>query len=181
GEDLYEMGRKPEPPPDGKPLPPRSFPESALYYQRPMLEDGAIEYDFYYEADKSLVHPMLDRLVFLLEPDGVKLHWLTDGAADKSGVAFDNAKDEPACRRGPAKLPLKEKAWNRLRLEVAGDTVKVSLNGTEVYERAIEATNQRLFGLFHYTDRTAARVRSMTYSGDWGTTLPSNDKLFEKK
>ncbi|HSQ55917.1 MAG TPA: DUF1583 domain-containing protein, partial [Gemmata sp.] len=87
GEELYEMGRKLEPPPDGKPLPPRSFPESALYYQRPMLEDGAIECDFYYEAGKSLVNPMLDRLVFLLEPDGVKLHWLTDGAADKSGVA----------------------------------------------------------------------------------------------
>ena len=63
----------------------------------------------------------------------------------------------------------------------AGDTVKVSLNGTEVYERAIESTNQRFFGLFHYTDRTQVRVRSMTYTGDWGKTLPASDKLFEKK
>jgi hypothetical protein len=124
---------------------------------------------------------MLDRLTFLLEPDGVKLHWLTDGPHEKSGVAFDNVKDEPASRRGPAKLPLKEKAWNKVRLAVAGDTVKVSLNGTEVYERAIEPTNQRFIGLFHYTDRTEARVRSMTYAGAWGKTLPPNDKLFEKK
>ena len=113
---------------------------------------------------------MLDRLVFVLEPDGVKLHWLTDGPQEKSGVKVDNATDEPTCRRGPAKLPLKEKAWNTVRLAVVGDTVKVALNGTEVYERAVEATNQRFFGLFHYTDRTEARVRSMTYAGDWPKT-----------
>jgi hypothetical protein len=180
GEELFEYGKKPEPPEDGKPAP-RYFPESALYYQRPMLEDGVIEYEFYYNPDKSLVHPTLDRLTFLLEPDGVKLHWLTDGPHEKSGIAFDNAKDEPNCRRGPAKLPLNEKAWNKVRLAVVGDTVKLSLNGTEVYERPIESTNQRFFGLFHYTDRTEVRVRSMTYAGDWGKTVPANDKLFEKK
>ena len=181
GEELFEFGKKPEPPEEGRPVPPRNFPESALYYQRPLLEDGAVEYEFYYDPDKAHVHPLLDRLVFLLEPDGVKLHWLTDGPHEKSGMAFDNTRDEPACRRGPAKLPLKEKAWNEVRLVVVGDTVKVSLNGTEVYERAIESTNQRFFGLFHYTDRTEARVRSMTYAGDWRKSLPPNAKLFEKK
>jgi hypothetical protein len=50
-----------------------------------------------------------------------------------------------------------------------------------VYERSIEPTNQRLFGLFHYTDRTEARVRSMTYTGAWPKQLPPNDKLFEPK
>jgi hypothetical protein len=140
-----------------------------------------IEYEFYYEPGKAHVHPCLDRLTFMLEPEGVKLHWLTDGPFEKNGVAFDNTKDEPGNRRGPAKLPLKEKAWNTVRLTVVGDTVKVSLNGTEVYQRGIESTNQRFFGLFHYTDRTEARVRSMTYAGEWGKTLPPNDKLFEKK
>jgi tetratricopeptide (TPR) repeat protein len=181
GEELFEYGKQPDPPEEGKPVPPRYFPESALYYQRPMIEDGAIEYEFYYNPGKSHVHPMLDRLTFLLEPDGVKLHWLTDGPHEKSGLAFDNAKDEAACRRGPAKLPLNEKAWNKVRLAVVGDKVKVSLNGTEVYERPIEATNQRFFGLFHYSDRTEVRVRSMTFAGDWGKTLPTNEKLFEKK
>lgn len=181
GEELYESGKQPEPPDEGKPVPPRRYPESALYYQRPLLEDGAVEYEFYYDPGKAAVHPMLDRLVFLLEPDGVKLHWLTDGAQDKSGVAFDNATDEPTCRRGPARLPLKEKAWNKVRLSVSGDTVKLALNGTEVYERVVEPTNQRFFGLFHYTDRTEARVRTMTLSGDWPKALPPKDKLFEKK
>ena len=57
--------------------------------------------------------------------------------------------------------------------------MKLALNGAEVYERPIEPTNQRLFGLFHYTDRSEARVRSMTYAGDWPKQLPPNDKLFE--
>jgi hypothetical protein len=181
GEELYAHGKKPDPPDGKQPAPPRGFPESAVYYQRPIAEDGVIDYEFYYDPDKALVHPMLDRLVFLLEPEGVKLHWLTDGANEKSETAFDNATDEPACRRGPSRLPFNAKAWNRVQLSVAGDTVKLSLNGTPVYERPIEPTNQRLFGLFHYTDRTEARVRTMTYSGDWPKQLPATDRLFEKK
>ena len=78
-------------------------------------------------------------------------------------------------------MPLKEKAWNKVRVSVVGDTVKVVLNGEDVYERSIEPTNQRFFGLFHYTDRTEARVRSMTYAGEWAKTLPPKDKLFETK
>ena len=79
------------------------------------------------------------------------------------------------------KLPLNPKAWNKVRLAVTGDTVTVSLNGLPVYKRAIEPTNQRLFGLFHYTDRTEARVRGMILTGDWPKQLPPSDKLFEAK
>jgi hypothetical protein len=181
GEEMYGQGAKPEPPPAGRPVRPRGFTESAVYYQRPFLEDGAIEYEFFYDPDVAHVHPMLDRLVFLLEPDGIKLHKLTDGPHEKSGTPMDNAADEPANRRGPAKLPLKEKAWNKVRITVAGDTVKLALNGTDVYERAIEPTNQRFFGLFHYTDRTEARVRSVTFAGDWPKALPPKDELFKTK
>jgi tetratricopeptide (TPR) repeat protein len=181
GEEMHEAGAKPEPPEEGKPTPPRYFPESAIFYMRPFLEDGAVEYEFYYEPDKALVHPTLDRLVFLLEPEGVKLHWLTDGPHEKSGVKFDNVTDEPKCRRGSAKLPLKAKAWNRVRLAVTGDKVQIDLNGTQVYERPIEPTNARFFGLFHYTDRTEARVRAVHLTGNWPKQLPPNDKLFEQK
>src|SRR5207302_9024759 len=105
----------------------------------------------------------------------------TAGPGDESGVPFDNAVEEPACRRGPAKLPLNAKAWNRVRLAVAGDVVTVALNGTPVYERPIEPTNQRLFGLFHYTDRTEARVRGMTLTGGWPKQLPPAERLFEAR
>ncbi len=181
GEELYAHGKKPDPPEPGRPVPPRAFPETAVYYQRPMAEDGAVDYEFYYDPDKAHVHPMLDRLVFLLEPDGVKLHWLTDGPHERSGVPLDNVVDEPKYRRGPSKLTLKPHAWNTARVEVVGDTVRVSVNGELVYERPIEPTNQRFFGLFHYTDRTEARVRNVTHTGAWEKQLPPAEKLFEKK
>ena len=60
------------------------------------------------------MHPSLGRLAFLFEPDGVRLHWLThptDRGWDRPRP--DNAVDEPACRRGPDRLPLKSGAWPR--------------------------------------------------------------------
>ncbi len=186
GEEMYAAGGKPQPNfqdeygyrfEQGQ----ERFPESAYYYQRPMAEDGTIEYDFYYSPEKAMVHPMLDRLVFLLEPEGVKLHTLTDASYEKSRISPTNAVDEPANRRGSGKLPLKPKEWNRLKLSVSGDTVKISLNGTEVYEKAIEPTNQRFFGLFHYRDKTEARVRSMTYAGQWPKKVPALESLFEER
>ncbi|CAN5234926.1 hypothetical protein BH10PLA2_BH10PLA2_04590 [soil metagenome] len=181
GEELYGVGKKAEPPEPGLPVPARRTPEAATFYQRPMLEDGAIEYEFFFDPEKAHVHPMLHRLTFLLEPEGVKLHWLTDGVADQSDTRVDNIKDEPGCRRGPSQLALKPKQWNKVRLAVAGDVVKVDLNGQEVYERPIESTNQRLFGIFHYSDRTEARVRNLTYVGAWPKKLPSSSELFQVK
>ncbi len=153
-----------------------AFVESLFQYHRPLLEDGWVEYEFYYKPGEQMVHPALDRLVFLLQPDGVRLHWLTDAQYDRSGLAPDNTVDEPQCRRGPARLPLQPDAWNRLRLTVAGDTVRLTLNGQLVYERPIEPTNQRLFGLFHYADQTTARVRHVVYRGQWPRQLPPVEK-----
>ena len=178
---MFEFGKKPGPPAEGMPPRPRYFPESVVYYQRPFLEDGTVEYEFFYDPDKAHVHPALDRATFLLEPAGVQLHWLTDGSNEKSVVTFDNVAEEPACRRGPAQLPLKAKAWNKVRLAVAGDTVTVVLNDALVYERKIEPTNQRLFGLFHYLDRTEARVRGLTLTGNWPRQRPADERLFERK
>ena len=76
-------------------------------------------------------------------------------------------------RRGPEKLPLKENDWNRLRLSLKGDVASVSLNGEAVFERTLEPTNQRNFGLFRFADQTEARVRHVVYRGDWPKTLPS--------
>jgi tetratricopeptide (TPR) repeat protein len=180
GEEVFHGGARPEVE-EGKPEPSRLNSEAALFYHRSFLEDGAVEYEFYHDPGKCLAHPTLDRLVFLLEPDGVKLHWLTDGPHERSGVKVDNVTDEPANRRGPSKLAIKPHAWNRMKLTVVGDTVKLWLNGELIYERPIEPTNQRYFGLFHYTDRTEARVRNVVLTGDWPKQLPPADKLFEKK
>ncbi|NQV25529.1 MAG: DUF1583 domain-containing protein [Rhodopirellula sp.] len=144
-----------------------SFCESLLQYQRPMLEDGTIEYEFFYEPGKSHVHPAMDRLTFLLEPAGVDIHWATDGVYDRTDLSPDNRLSEPKNRRGSGPLPLKIQDWNRLRLTLRDDTVFLYLNGESIYERKLEATNQRTFGLFHYADQTEVRVRNIVWRGDW--------------
>ena len=146
--------------------------ERLLRYHRPMLEDGEVAYDFFHEPGKAAVHPSLDRLAFLIEPDGVKLHRVTDGPYERSGLAPDNVIDEPRCRRGPADLPLKAGAWNRMVVAVAGDVLTLRLNDVVVYERPIEPTNQRTFGLFHYADQGEARVRDVNYRGAWPKRRP---------
>ncbi len=146
--------------------------ERLLRYHRPMFEDGTIEYEFFYRAGAIHVHPALDRLAFLLEPDGVRIHWVTDGEYDRTELAPDNVFDEPAQRRGPKKLPLAENDWNRLRLTLEGDSVSLFLNEQLIYQRELEITNQRSFGLFHYSDRTEARVRNVRWRGAWPRELP---------
>jgi hypothetical protein len=150
--------------------------ESLLQYHRPMLEDGTIEYEFYYKSDTTAVHPALDRLAFLMEPDGVRVHWSTDGIHDRSHLDPLNAAVEPENRRGPTSLPLKVEDWNRLRLTLAGDVVTIELNGKAVYERQLEATNMRTFGLFHYANQTEVRVRNIVWRGDWPRELPKLDE-----
>ncbi|MHB1556493.1 MAG: DUF1583 domain-containing protein [Isosphaeraceae bacterium] len=147
--------------------------ESVLRYHRPMLEDGRISYEFYYEPGKAMVHPSLDRLAFLVEPEGVRIHRLTDGAYERSGLAADNMADEPANRRGPASPPLKPKAWNRMVVQTKGDRVLLELNGQAIFERTLEPNNRRAFGLFHFADATQARARDLTYQGDWPRTVPA--------
>lgn len=146
--------------------------ESVLHYHRPMAEDGEIEYEFFHVAGRTLVHPSLDRLAFLLHPDGVAVHWITDGAWEFSGLSPDNVTVESSNRRGPEKLPLKENDWNTLKLRLKGDTASVTLNDELVFERTLEPTNQRNFGLFRFADQTEARVRNVVYRGDWPKTLP---------
>ena len=151
--------------------------ESLLKYHRPMLEDGQIDYEFFYEPGKVMVHPALDRLAFLLEPDGVRIHRLTDGAFDHTSLAPDNIAEEPENRRGPASLPLKPNAWNRLVVKLMGDKVTLELNDQAIYERTLEPTNQRYFCLFHYADETQVRVRNVTQQGNWPRSLPASLRL----
>ena len=93
-------------------------------------------------------------------------------ATTAPSLSADNAFDEPQHRRGGATLPLKVNAWNRVALSLQGDVVRLSLNGQLVYERPLEATNQRTFGVFHYADQTEARVRHIAWRGDWPRKLP---------
>jgi hypothetical protein len=153
-------------------LPTGCHDESLLAYHRPMLEDGVIEYEFLYEPGRIAAHPALDRLCFLLEEDGVKIHWLTDGKFERTGLAPDNVVEEPQNRRDSGTLPLRAGEWNHVRLAVTGNVVTISLNNELVYQRRLEPNDERRFGLFHYADRSELRVRNVTWTGAWPRELP---------
>lgn len=147
--------------------------ESLLQYHRPLLEDGEITYDFFYVPDQTHVHPTLGRMVILLDKDGVKIHWLTDAQFERGGLAPDNEFVEKENRRGPAQLPLKVNDWNKIKLNLVGDTVSLNLNEIQVFERPVDATNLRSFGLFHYAGESEVRVKDVVYRGNWPRTLPT--------
>ncbi len=94
--------------------------QSVISYFRPLQNGDVLTYDFLYEPGQIVVHPAVGRIAFLLEPDGIKIHWMTEGGRDLSGLAADNAVVEPANRRGPAALPLKSGQWNSVRLVIDG-------------------------------------------------------------
>jgi hypothetical protein len=147
--------------------------ESLLRYHRPMLEDGTIEYEFYYSPGSHDVHPALDRLCFMLKPEGVGVHWATDSGFDATETDPANLVYEVENKRGSGPLPLTANAWNKASLSLAGDTVELRINQQLVYSRVLEPGNQRTFGLFHYADQTEARVRGLRWRGHWPDELPA--------
>ena len=144
-----------------------TFQESLLRYFRPMAEDGVMEYEFFYSPNTVHVHPALDQMVYLIEPDQVSLHQATNGIHDASGLdPLNRVAVSP-----PVACPL-VLGWNQLKLEVIGDLVQIVLNRTKVYQGKISAGNDRTFGLFHYADQTDVRVRNMQWTGNWPRVLP---------
>ncbi|HEX7378002.1 MAG TPA: DUF1583 domain-containing protein, partial [Pirellulales bacterium] len=146
--------------------------QSRLRYMRPLREGETLRYEFLYTPDSIHVYPALDRLAFLIEPEGVALHWITDGENDSSELPPDNVAVEPDNRRGPKTMPLKPGEWNAVRLRLEKGEVALSLNDTEVYRRPLEASNDRMFSFFHYKNRTSVQVRNVVLSGDdWPAEL----------
>lgn len=146
--------------------------ESHIRYLRPLVEDGTIRYEFFYEPGKFVVHPAIDKLALILEPDQIREHWITDLRYDRSDLRPDNRSHHPDRRRGPKKLPLRNGEWNQASLHFEGNRLRVELNGKLVYERELEPTNSRHFGLFRELGKAAARVRNATMTGNWPRQLP---------
>ena len=143
--------------------------ERLLVYARPMIEDGVIEYEFWYAPEESVAHPTVGRQCFLLEADGVKLHQVTDGEFERSALRPDNKTTSTS----PLQLPLRPSAWNRMRVEQQSNSLTLILNGTQIYETNLETDRRdRTFGLFHYADQTELRVRNPKWTGSWPKELP---------
>ncbi len=145
--------------------------QSHLAYMRPVLDGETVTYEFFHEEDKVTAHPVLGRVAFLMEPNGIRLHWLTDNSQEWTCLAEDNAIIEPLSRRGPAKLPLKSGDWNTVVVKVSKDELSLTLNGEEVYERSLEGVTGRHFGIYHDRNKTSAQFRNVVLTGDWPEKL----------
>ena len=153
---------------------PGSMTESLLQYHRPMLEDGTIRYEFFYEPGKVLLHPAIGQYSFLLTPDeGVLLHELTDRRFDQRGKLAAN-RTRLSEAQLVAKLPLQTNAWNTMEVTVDGAVVTLRLNTVDVFRWNHPQQRNRHFGLFHYRDQTEGRARSFSWTGSWSDQLPKS-------
>ena len=143
--------------------------ERLLRYHWPLVWDSEVTYDFYYSEGQSVAHPALGRLAFLLEPIGLKTHWITNGVWDRTDL--DPLNSQPLAGSA-ATLPLKPNAWNAVSLRLTGDTVLLQLNGVPIGRYELEPTNDRTFGVFYDCGETEARVRHVVLRGDWLKTVP---------
>ncbi len=124
--------------------------ESLIQYSRPMLEDGEIEYEFYYVPDRTLVHPAIGRQAIILQQDKAVLHPLTEGRFETNEDSTTITQEIDQSKN----IRLREKDWNHVLLRIVGDRLTLLLNGEEVATINIaEPKNERFFGLFRYADR----------------------------
>ncbi|MFV1963987.1 MAG: DUF1583 domain-containing protein [Pirellulaceae bacterium] len=144
--------------------------ESLLMYQRPMLEDGVIEFESFYVPGEFEVHPAVGRTALMVSRDGVRQHLLTDAQYDTSGLAPDNVSPIDGAT---GNVELKEKDWNHYQLALKGNQLTLTVNDADVATVTLtEPSNERYFGLFRYSNKTQCRVRNLVYRGDWPKTLP---------
>ncbi|WP_158265343.1 DUF1583 domain-containing protein [Blastopirellula marina] len=142
--------------------------ESLMMYTRPLLEDGEIEFESFYEPGQFEVHPAVGRTAYLLEEEGVATHQLTDAQWETRGLAIDNR--QPLGDKDPDFVL---NGWNKIRVAVQGDKLTIQVNGKEVVQQELQIPrNERFFGLFRYSDKTQCRVRNLKYRGDWPKKLP---------
>ncbi|QDT04608.1 translocation protein TolB [Rubripirellula lacrimiformis] len=159
--------------------------ECLLQYHRRMVEDGAFAFDFYYDQANGSASPAIGRLAFLLRPDGVYEHWVTDGQFDPTGVRPGNLQRIQSHQRwedsGDPALPLKKEAWNHLEMRLQGDEVSLFLNDHRVFQRTLPSNSRRSVGLFHFADRSQLRVRNAILRGDWPKQMPPDQPLADPR
>ena len=155
--------------------------ERLLRYHRPLVENGTIEFDFYYQVGVALTSPAVDRLALLFKPEGIVEHRVTDGRYDVTELRPDALQHHESYQRGTGPLPLKSGDWNHVELRFSGDTLSIRLNELLVYDRPLEPTMERTFGLFHFVDQHKIIARNIIMRGDWPKQIPGDQSLADAR
>lgn len=146
--------------------------EKLLRYYRPLLEDGTLTYEFYYKEGESAVFPAVGNSAFLLHPGGVHIHELTHRDFERLGRDPGNERPAKVIPGLEGSLSLVDDNWNSVTIEIREGQLKLVLNEVVVYEQKLNANHPVEFGLFHFADRTSARVRRIVWQGEWPKELP---------
>jgi hypothetical protein len=102
----------------------------------------------------------------------VHRHWIVE-AEDNWKLPKDY--EAPAYASNSPKIPLKEADWNRVAIELHKGQLRIKVNEELVFDQPIEIPpHGTVFGLFHNTDTTKARVRNVTLTGPWPETIPED-------
>jgi len=148
--------------------------QSWLAYHRPLRAGDELSYEFYYEPGKKVVYPSLGRIAFVLDPTGVRLHWITDiPHMSIAGLDPDNSVEMQGANPEPGHVPLKQKAWNQVTVKMDAGFAVLLVNGSQVYQHAVSEHDNRMFGFFRYRNKTAAEVRQVVLKGAWPKELTS--------
>ncbi|MEL6104930.1 MAG: DUF1583 domain-containing protein [Planctomycetota bacterium] len=150
--------------------------QSCIRYQRPLCDGDVLSYEFFYEEGKTVVHPTIGRIAYVLRPNGLHLHWMN--AANTSWKIPQGYEIPLPTETEPQALPLNSGQWNTVEVTRRGDQVAIKLNQETIFEQKPQSRlGDMVFGLFHYRDQSDARVRNIQLQGDWPDQLPAN--LFE--
>jgi hypothetical protein len=130
---------------------------------RPLLEDSAITWSFEVQQGQLIAYPAIGRLAMLLDPQrGVTVHRMSLGPGDSQAPDRSAATVE----RGEslvASLPLRTDDWNDTQLELRGDIVTLSLNGTAVFRMPLPRDNDRSVSVFYFPGESGVRVRDVMW------------------
>jgi hypothetical protein len=141
-----------------------SWRPSLLQHLLPLPTRSNITWSFYYEPGKSLVHPVVDASVMLLEPgDGIYIGQLPkllrpDRVLSRDAVLAD-------CQRlADSECNLAAGQWNQMQLEIDGTTLRLRLNDQPAVQAMLAEHPAKTFGLFHWSDQTAAQIQNLQLS-----------------
>ena len=142
---------------------------SLLHYHRPIVEDGVIEYEFFHKDGEFTAHPAVERAIFLIGADGIRLHWASHRPHSRS---VGNQSLPNSAKPISPPISLDQDNWNRVRLTFKDDHVTLAINGVNACTHRL-VQRQRRFGLFYDARTSALKVRNVRWSGDWPKTLPA--------